>query len=253
MPEFSFWSGKGSQPPADAPTPPKLKLTYWQIRGLAAPLRMMLSFADIPFEETRYAWGQAGDWFGTDKPALQGRNALANLPNITNDSGVVTQSNACFMYVARMTGLAGTDSDQLTKIEQVLFDTYDLRDALCNMVYWYKGFCRNKGEFDEQKGKYFAEKAMPFFDKQENWLGQVGSTFFTGDAPTAADFHVWEQLDQHIDLASDVGAASPLEGREKLAAFYAAFKALPQLANYFASDAYGLVRQPSVLPARARA
>jgi glutathione S-transferase len=152
----------------------------------------------------------------------------------------VTQSNATILYVARKVGLAGADEAQQTKVEMALFDVYDLRDALCNMVYWYKGMCRNTAEFEEQKGKYFAEKAAPFFDKQEKWLAAQGTTFFAGDAPTAADFHVWEMLDQHIDFASDVGAASPLEGREKLAAFHAAFKALPQLASYFESDAYQL-------------
>lgn len=92
---------------AEEGNPPELKLTYWQIRGLAAPLRMMLSFADIPFEETRYAWGQAGDWFGTDKPALQGRNALANLPNITDgNTGIglalcrqLVVEHDCYVYL----------------------------------------------------------------------------------------------------------------------------------------------------------
>lgn len=226
---------------ADSPFTGETVLSYWQIRGLAAPTRMMLSYAKVNYKDKLYPWADAGVWFGTDKPAILAKNALANFPNIVDGSGVyVTQSNAVMLYVARKTGLNGSDAAQQTKIEQVLLDTYDLRDAQTNMVYWYKGFCRNLKEWDEQKAKHFPEKAYPFFDKQEKWLAQEGTTFFAGDKPTAADFHVWEQLDQHIQLAEDLGNKSPLEGRERLAKFYAAFKALPELQGYFASDAYKL-------------
>lgn len=169
-------------------------------------------------------------------------NAFANLPNMRDGSGLVTQSSAVIMYAARKCALAGADDAQQTKIEMVLFDVYDLRDAMCNMVYmyWYKGFCRDTAEFEEQKAKYFPEKANAFFDKQEKWLGQNGTTYFAGNAPTAADLHVWEQLDHRIDFACDVGVASPLEGRDKLKAFYKAFRALPQLANCFESTAASL-------------
>jgi hypothetical protein len=172
---ISTTAGQTAVAAATFPQGTPVTLTYWAIRGLAAPVRMMLSYAGVAFEEKRYVWAEAGDWFGRDKPIAQQRNALVNLPNIADGSGeVVTQSNAVLMYCARRTGLAGSDETQLTKVEQVLCDTYDLRDSLTNMVYWYKGFCRTVAEFEEQKSTYFEEKAR-----------QVPSIFFVELADAA--------------------------------------------------------------------
>merc|ERR1719284_1611394 len=46
-----------------------------------------------------------------------------------------------------------------------------------------------------------------------------------GSKPQSGDFHLFEMLDQHMDIARHVGASDIFEGHPKLKALYDAFKA----------------------------
>ena len=54
----------------------KLVLGYWPIRGLAQPIRAMLHYLELPFEDKLY--NDYKLWFETDRPSF--KNPLANLP-----------------------------------------------------------------------------------------------------------------------------------------------------------------------------
>lgn len=71
---------------------------------------------------------------------------------------------------------------------------------------------------------------------QDNISG--GKWFVLADGPGVADFHIWEMLDQHKMLSERIGGPDIFTEFPKCKAFYEAFKALPTLKNYFASDAY---------------
>ena len=65
----------------------KITVAYWKIRGLAAPLRMMCSYAGVEFENKMYEHtGCASEgfdkkcWTDEAKPVLKERNPLINLP-----------------------------------------------------------------------------------------------------------------------------------------------------------------------------
>lgn len=216
-----------------------LKLYYWQIRGLGAPCRMMMSYAGAEYTEERYTAETMDNWFGKDKPQCQESNPLANLPFLVDGDKKITQSNAVMLYLARKLDLAGTGA-QVSDCEMVLLDCYDLRDHFVQMVYWYKGVCRDLGEYEASKGTYFKDKLDPFLKKYEAWLNVKGTDFFAGTKPTAADFAVFEMIDQHCDLAADWGQTSVLEQYPKIQAFKDRFRALPELQKYFDSEAYKL-------------
>ena len=47
----------------------KLVIGYWEIRGLAQPIRYLLEFLQVEYEDKRYHYGEAPDfnresWFG---------------------------------------------------------------------------------------------------------------------------------------------------------------------------------------------
>eukprot|EP00965_Chrysotila_dentata_P160712 5307056-Pleurochrysis_carterae.AAC.1 len=82
---------------------PTLKHGYWNIRGLAAPSRMMAAYAGVEMEDVQYdivvkpEGGFDGSaWFAKDKPALAEKNPMVNLPYVhdTENDLVVTQSTA---------------------------------------------------------------------------------------------------------------------------------------------------------------
>ena len=76
-------------------------------------------------------------------------------------------------------------------------------------------------------------------NKFEGFLGK--KSYFAGETVTAGDFHVFEMVDQHEMMAARASLPSPLAKYPNLKAFYARFKALPQLEAYFASDACKLI------------
>jgi len=211
------------------------ELGYWNIRGLAAPCRMMLAYAGMEVKETRYS--SKDEWFEKDKPKLLPLNALTNLPYMVEGDKVITQTNALMLYIARKTRLAGKGKQQ-TDVETALCEVYDLRDTFVGIMYWYKKIVRTVAEFEEEKKTYFENKAGPLLDKFEKLLSK-GTPYLTGTSPSAADFHLWEMLDQHALFAKDIGKDA-CEGRPMLKAFHERFRALDRLQSYFESDAYTL-------------
>jgi glutathione S-transferase len=232
-------TGKGDGEKTYKKKPIPIQLGYWEIRGLGAPCRMMLSYGGVEFKDTRYSWDGKGEWFGTDKPKLAEKNSLINLPYVVDGEKVVTQSNAVLNYIARKSRVTGAPY-QRTDIDMMLCDCYDLRDTFVNRMYWYKNLVRNVKEFDDMKKEYIEKQAGPFYAKYEAWLSSKNSDFMCGKRPTVCDFHVWEILDQHEMFAKDLGQDSPLGDKPKLKEYYERFRELDKLKGYFESDAYKL-------------
>eukprot|EP00658_Telonema_sp_P-2_P015464 TRINITY_DN15948_c0_g1_i7.p1 TRINITY_DN15948_c0_g1~~TRINITY_DN15948_c0_g1_i7.p1 ORF type:complete len:121 (+),score=30.52 TRINITY_DN15948_c0_g1_i7:245-607(+) len=62
--------------------------------------------------------------------------------------------------------------------------------------------------------------------------------FMCGDAPQSGDFHVWEMVDQHLQISEAVGCPSPLANCPKLLAMHAAMKEFPRVKVYLAHAFY---------------
>eukprot|EP00668_Euglena_longa_P020247 GGOE01025180.1.p1 GENE.GGOE01025180.1~~GGOE01025180.1.p1 ORF type:complete len:329 (-),score=107.72 GGOE01025180.1:409-1344(-) len=227
--------------PILAPTTPTLELGYWPIRGLAGPLRMILAYSGVEYEDRQH---DADSWFGQTKPELLKSNPMANLPYIKEKEGdsCVVQSNACLLYLGSKLGLDPTsnlDPRAITNL-QVLNESTDLRLSLAFLSYPWLKIARTQEEFDATRTEQLTQKVPQVYTKLEAHLGQRNTAFFSADTPLSADFHVWEALDLHEALARSAGAESPLAQYPKLQTFYTTFRELPQLEKYFASDAYQL-------------
>ena len=214
-----------------------IEIGYWSIRGLGAPLRMMAAYAGILHDAKLYdlkpkeggGW-DASAWFD-HKPSLKERNALMNLPYIIDGDTVVAQTNACFSYLGRKTGLNGATDAEILANEQCLCEVMDLRNAIVKVAY------SGKDDGLAARIEGLAKSARGIYAKFELWLSQQGTDFFAATTPTACDFHIWECVDQlHISdtlvLTTD---EFPL-----LKAFYDRVRALPQLQAYFDGELYAL-------------
>ncbi|CAK4073859.1 unnamed protein product [Aphanomyces euteiches] len=80
-------------------TPSKLTLTYFDMAGRAEPVRMMLKYAGVAFDDVRITRPE----FATKKSQLQ--LPFKQLPTLQVDGVVFAQSLAISRYVARLTGL----------------------------------------------------------------------------------------------------------------------------------------------------
>ena len=117
---------------------------YWSIKGLGAPLRMMLCYAGVSFESLCYdvkmdaETGKldARSWF-SPKKSLKTSNPFINLPYVVDESSglVVSQTNACFSYLGRKLGLWGTTQEEVVMCETLLSEIMDLRNAMTKYAY----------------------------------------------------------------------------------------------------------------------
>ena len=229
----------GGYSKSDASAAP-MEFGYWKIRGLGSVFRMLFEYKEAKYEDKQYETGV--DWFKDRKPAILEMNPLANLPYLVDGEKCVCQTNAILHYLGDKYGLNGSTDAQKVRTEELLAEIYDVRNGMIDLVYPFKNATRNEEEF---KTKAEALSGSPPFSKFEAILGfkdnaSGGKWFVLADGPGVADFHIWEMLDQHKMLAEKMGAAPILEKFPKCKAFYEAFRALPTLQKYFASDAYKL-------------
>ena len=227
----------GGYSTSDASAAP-MEFGYWKIRGLGAVFRMIFEYKEAKYEDKTYETGT--DWFKDRKPAILEMNPLANLPYLVDGDKCICQTNAILYYLGQKFGLNGSTEAQKLRTEELLCEIYDVRNGMIDLVYPFKNVCRDEAEF---KTKAESITGSPPFAKFEAILGfkdnvSGGKWFVLADGPGVADFHIWEMLDQHKMLAEKIGAPPVLEKFPKCKAFYEAFRALPTLQKYFASDAY---------------
>lgn len=202
---------------------------YHLIRGLGAPLRMMMFYKETPFTNVAYGKDMKEEWFADDKPRLLKQNSCINLPYIVDGDTVVTQSNTCLVYLGQKLGI---DAEQHAIHNHTVLDqTMDLRNDLMKVVYPFSGV--TKETFPEAAKKHLAGSAKTHLTKLE---GFCRGPYMCGAAPQSGDFALFEMLDQHESMSKALGVTSPLDGLPKLKALHAAMQAEPTLARYFASD-----------------
>lgn len=213
---------------------------YWGIRGLAAPLRMMIMFRGLPLICENYDCGEedgvfdTSSWFNV-KEKYKAKNPLINLPYIQVGDLVITQSNACMLYLGRRLNLMGKDEYDQIEVEELLCEYMDLRNKITSYVYrtsstpplaWLNQLVapgsgiHKLHDFLALKYPASTEEALYFVAKQA----------------TVADFALWEVIDLLKAMATffqseeDIFAAYPL-----LNLFHRTFKELPENKRYFQS------------------
>jgi hypothetical protein len=190
------------------------------------------------FVNAAYGADMMSTWFGEAKPSLVGLNSCMNLPYILDGKNTVTQSNTCMLFLGQKLGLDtfGDFIDNHTVLDQVM----DLRNDLMKLVYM-AGFDMaavaaaraDLTAFNEAAAAHLAGTTKTNFTKLE---GFCKGTFMCGEAPQvpntlllpelirlnllgltyptppyqSGDFALWEMIDQHLSIASAIGAGDIL-------------------------------------------
>ncbi|XP_076053438.1 glutathione S-transferase Mu 3-like [Oratosquilla oratoria] len=199
-------------------------LAYWDIRGLAQPIRLLLEYTGTDFEDKFYKCGPAPDfdkscWFDI-KFSLD--LDFPNLPYYIDGKIKVTQSNAIMRYIARKHDMCGKTEEEKVRVDVLENQTMDFRNELVRLSY--------NPKFDELKDPYL--KKLPSTLKLfSEYLGD--RKWFAGDNITFPDFIMYELLDQHLLLAPGC-----LKEFQKLQDFLKRFEALDKIKKYMASDRF---------------
>eukprot|EP00932_Pfiesteria_piscicida_P006002 SRR837773.15921.p1 GENE.SRR837773.15921~~SRR837773.15921.p1 ORF type:complete len:247 (-),score=96.04 SRR837773.15921:83-781(-) len=208
----------------------KTTLVYWDIRGLAQPIRFALEHAGCDYEDVRLDAGDPNSesykkaWFDV-KPTL-GLD-FPNLPYLLDGDVSIVQSGAILRHLCRKHGLGpkGDDLAAAARADFLLEQLGDFDGSLTGMCY--------RGHDDGGKERWIEGVMLPALRQFEAVLAASGQPFLCGDAPGAADFKGYEDFDKCRLLS-----AGCLDQFPALKAYVERFETLPRIAAYLASPRF---------------
>jgi Glutathione S-transferase len=199
----------------------KYVLTYWNCRGRAQPLRFLLEYLGIPYEEKRYEIKDAMDWFAKDKHQLN--HPFPNLPNLKDGERIVTETEAIYQYICKK----ANRKDLLGANEEEEIDVCTTRWFLHDLAYAIGEIAYNK-DFETIKDAELEKKVAPKLAYISKFLGE--KEFLHGHI-TYVDFLCYE-------LLTIMEALKPEMLAKNLKDYIERFANQKFMKNYMASDKY---------------
>ncbi|CAL1275161.1 unnamed protein product [Larinioides sclopetarius] len=202
----------------------KPMLGYWELRGRAEPIRYLLYYKKVDFEDKRYTADATGykEWqkdkysIGLDFP---------NLPYYIEGNLKLTQSIAIIRYLGFQHGLIAKTDEQQRRTLVAEQQSVDFREKL-------KSFA--EGDEYEKTGKEeFLKSVQPMLQQWEKFL--ENRKFIVGDDITYVDFMVYEAFDLYRLYHEAILNDYPF-----LSAYFNRMKNLPGLQDYINSS----IRKP---------
>uniref|UniRef100_A0A2I3FXG8 Glutathione S-transferase n=1 Tax=Nomascus leucogenys TaxID=61853 RepID=A0A2I3FXG8_NOMLE len=190
-----------------------ITLGYWNIRGLAHSIRLLLEYTDSSYEEKKYTMGDAPDYdrsqwlnekfkLGLDFP---------NLPYLIDGTHKITQSNAILRYIARKHNLCGETEKEKMREDILENQLMDNRMQLARLCY--------NPDFEKLKPEYL-EGLPEMLKLYSQFLGK--QPWFLGDKITFVDFIAYDVLERN-----QVFEPSCLDAFPNLKDFISRFEVFP--------------------------
>jgi glutathione S-transferase len=165
------------------------KLTYFNIRGLAEPIRLIFAAAGVEYEDNRIEKSQ---W-----PELKSTFEYGQLPVLEVGGKRLAQSNSIARYLARKFELAGADEWEAAKIDELVDVLVDIRSE------WRKFFMEQDAAKKEIIKQEFISAIVPkYFSKIEAAKERNGGQFLVGQKLSWADIlfvHFIDMMETTVD------------------------------------------------------
>jgi len=183
------------------PSTPKIKLVYFDIEGVAEPVRLVLVLGNIPFEDYRVKFS---DW-----PQLKSTLPYEQMPAMyVNDEDVPkTQSGAMLRWAARLNPEKHLyPADKLYEIEEAIGLLGDLTRAWSPCLYiamrpqtfgypeGYQGTDEGKERCKKMRTGFIQKELPKYLKYLADMIDKNGGKFLCGDEPTIADCMAVPQL-----------------------------------------------------------
>ncbi|KAE8746461.1 Glutathione-S-transferase S-2-like [Frankliniella occidentalis] len=111
---------------------PKYKLHYFDLTALGEPIRYLLSYGNLDWEDIRYSYAQ---W-----ETVKSTMPYGQMPVLYIDDKIFAQSSAISRYLAKQVGLSGKDDLENLQIDQAVDLFHDFpakKDRLKEQVPFY--------------------------------------------------------------------------------------------------------------------
>ncbi|ELR59555.1 hypothetical protein M91_01613 [Bos mutus] len=222
-------------------------LGYWDIRGLAHAIRLLLEYTDSNYEEKKYTMGDAPDYdrsqwlsekftLGLDFPNV-GQSGVQTqtpvccttkamlffqLPYLIDGGHKLTQSNAILRYIARKHNMCGETEEEKIRVDILENQTMDVRLHMARICY--------SPDFETLKPGFLKEipEKMKLFS---DFLAK--RPWFAGDKLTYVDFLAYDVLDRHR-----IFEPTCLDEFPNLKDFITRFEGLKRISAYMKSSRF---------------
>ncbi|XP_055943830.1 glutathione S-transferase class-mu 26 kDa isozyme 7-like [Argiope bruennichi] len=195
-------------------------LGYWELRGVAEPIRYLLHYKKTEFEDKRYTADMTG-YEGWQEDKFNLGLDFPNLPYYIEGDLKLTHSIAIIRYLGYKHDLTFKNDEQQCRTMMAEQQSVDFRLKL-------KSFAESD-ECEEAGKDKFLKCVQPMFEQWEKFLGD--RKFMAGDDITYVDFMVYEALDLYRLYHETI-----LDDYPSLKAYFSRMKNLPELQEYFSSS-----------------
>ncbi|XP_050414318.1 glutathione S-transferase Mu 4 [Patella vulgata] len=204
---------------------PRSTLGYWNVRGLAQPIRFLLHYVDEDFTDQLYVIGPAPEYSREDWKKVENNLGLdfPNLPYYIDDDVRITQSNTIIRYLGHKYNLLGSTLKEKITCDMMVETAMDFRNMSVYVSY--------NPDYENLKGDYFSNYLPTTLTGFEKYLGD--KPWFAGENITVCDFPFYELLDQNREVAPTC-----LDKFPKLRAFLSRFESLPRNKLFMTTPMY---------------
>jgi len=168
---------------------PVYKLTYFNVKALAEPIRFLLSYGGIEFEDYRI---EKEEW-----AQLKPSTPFGKTPVLEIDGKQIHQSAAICRYLAKQFGLNGSSEWEALEIDAIVDTFTDFRTQLA--LYHYDQDEASK----EKKWGPLKNETIPFYMSKFEEVVQKNDGHFVGGKLTWADIYFVAVLDYLSGMAKE--------------------------------------------------
>ncbi|XP_068819662.1 glutathione S-transferase Mu 1-like isoform X2 [Capricornis sumatraensis] len=130
-------------------------LGYWDIRGLAHAIRLLLEYTDSNYEEKKYTMGDGNAPDYDRSQWLNEKSKLGldfpNLPYLIDGTHKLTQSNAILRHIAHKYNMCGETEEEKIRVDLLENQVMDVRLHMARICY--------SPDFEKLKPGYLKEIA----------------------------------------------------------------------------------------------
>ncbi|CAF3337253.1 unnamed protein product [Rotaria socialis] len=195
------------------------KLHYFDGRGRAEAIRLILALGNEKIEENRYTFDE---W-----PKIKPEMPLGQLPVLEIDGEKFPQSVAIARYLARQLKLGGKNDLESMKCDIIVDTMQEINEG------YYRAWFHIKDEQEKkEEQKIFINEVMPKkLQGAEKLMAAYGNGVWTvGDNPTWADLVVYDTIENLLKMDGQL-----LDKHSILKTNREAVAKLPKLAEYLAN------------------
>ncbi|XP_058456414.1 glutathione S-transferase [Malaya genurostris] len=160
---------------------PDYKVYYFNVKALGEPLRFLLSYGNLPFDDIRIT---REEW-----PALKPTMPMGQMPVLAVDGKKVHQSVAMSRYLAKQVGLVGDNDWENLMIDTVVDTVNDFRLKIAVVSY------EPDDEVKEKKLVTLNSEVIPFYLEKLDDIARENNGYLALSKLTWADLYFVAILD----------------------------------------------------------